>query len=63
MNQTKMLTFENNLNAIFSSQYVVPIYQRGYAWEEAEIYQMLSDIIDVGKDKNCQNYHVGTLVV
>ena len=63
MNQTKMLTFENNLNNIFSNQYVVPIYQRGYAWEEAEIHQMLSDIIDVGKDKNCQNYHVGTLVV
>ena len=41
--------------------YVIPMYQRNYAWEEGEITQLIQDIIDylpAGR-----NYYIGTLVV
>jgi hypothetical protein len=41
--------------------YVIPMYQRNYAWEEGEITQLIQDVIDyLPKD---QNYYIGTLVV
>lgn len=48
-------------------RYVVPMYQRNYAWGEAEITQLLQDIHDyqqksIGKETP-QTYHIGTLVV
>lgn len=43
------------------SDYLIPMYQRNYAWEEAEIRQLVRDIADyVGGG---QPYHIGTLVV
>ncbi|WML90812.1 DUF262 domain-containing HNH endonuclease family protein [Thiothrix lacustris] len=43
-----------------SAYYVIPMYQRNYAWEEGEITQLIQDIIDyVGET----NYYIGTLVV
>lgn len=43
------------------SDYLIPMYQRNYAWEEAEIRQLVRDIADyVDRD---QAYHIGTLVV
>ena len=41
--------------------YVIPMYQRNYAWGEPEISQLIQDI------KDCQNtdrpkYYIGTLV-
>lgn len=41
--------------------YVIPMYQRNYAWDEGEITQLIQDVIDylpAGR-----NYYVGTLVV
>ena len=41
--------------------YLIPMYQRNYAWDEAEISQLIQDVIDylpAGK-----NYYIGTLVV
>lgn len=41
--------------------YVIPMYQRNYAWDEGEITQLIQDVIDylpVGR-----NYYIGTLVV
>ena len=43
-------------------EYVIPVYQRNYAWGEKEITQLIQDIADyvcVNKD---QNYYIGTLV-
>lgn len=42
-------------------RYRVPIYQRNYAWEEAEITQLIDDVIDFLESKG--NYYIGTLVV
>lgn len=44
--------------------YTIPIYQRNYAWREAEITQLIQDIIDYTNKRNDdRNYYLGTLVV
>ena len=50
---------ELNLKNIFESKYVIPIYQRNYAWESKEIEQLLNDICDFSGDK----YYLGNLIV
>ena len=44
-----------------SANYIIPMYQRNYAWEEGEITQLIQDVIDYMPNK--QNYYIGTLVV
>ena len=47
------------ISKIFNEDtYIIPIYQRNYAWEEKEIYQLLDDIISAE-----ENYYLGTLIV
>lgn len=42
--------------------YMIPIYQRNYAWEEDEITALIKDVYDsAAKDKN-KPYYIGTLV-
>ena len=42
--------------------YVIPIYQRNYAWEEDEINALIKDVYDsFAKNKN-DYYYIGTLV-
>lgn len=46
-------------------EYVIPMYQRNYAWEEGEITQLIQDVIDYlpkSGDK-ARNYYIGSLVV
>lgn len=44
-----------------NDRYIIPMYQRNYAWEEGEITQLLQDVIDsIPQDKP---YYIGTLVV
>lgn len=45
--------------------YVIPMYQRNYAWEEGEITQLIQDVIDYlpEPDKPARNYYIGSLVV
>lgn len=50
---------EFNLQTVFRGfQYVVPIYQRNYAWKKDEIEQLLNDIAD-----SEGNYCIGNLIV
>lgn len=51
--------FENNDN------YIIPIYQRNYAWGLGEVTQLIQDISDYAFDeeKSKTNYYIGTLVV
>lgn len=44
------------------NSYVIPMYQRNYAWGEAEITQLVQDIKDFQNGKN-KPYYIGTLVV
>ena len=48
-----------------SDRYVIPRYQRNYAWEEKEITQLIQDVFDFAMDpqKIHSNYYIGTLVV
>lgn len=41
--------------------YIIPMYQRNFAWDEGEITQLIQDIIDYLPEGN--NYYIGTLVV
>ena len=56
-----------SIKALLSSrdEYVIPMYQRNYAWEEGEITQLIQDVIDYlpKKGENPRNYYIGTLVV
>jgi hypothetical protein len=46
-----------------SGTYVIPVYQRNYAWEEAEVKQLIQDISDFSDANPDKNYFIGTLVV
>ncbi|QEY26427.1 DUF262 domain-containing protein [Neisseria zalophi] len=50
-----------------NSHYLIPIYQRNYAWGEKEIKQLIQDIIDYilkqEQEQEQQPYYIGTLVV
>lgn len=41
-------------------EYVIPLYQRAYAWTDEQIKQLIEDVIDIDNDKN---YYIGTLIV
>lgn len=56
---------EKTINDIFAGKkkYVVPLYQREYAWTECEVGRLLSDIWEAYRNDSSRNYYVGTLVV
>lgn len=60
---------EIKISEIFDdAQYIVPIYQRNYAWNNREIEQLIDDINDAIKNENKdaendKNYFLGTLIV
>lgn len=47
------------------AHYVIPMYQRNYAWNEGEITQLIQDVIDYMPDSQsvARNYYIGTLMV
>ena len=55
---------------IFTSeecQYIIPLYQREYAWGEKQIVRLIEDISDAEKDnkdaEKDKKYYIGTLIV
>lgn len=50
----KVTIFDTN------AYYVIPLYQRDYAWEDKEIVQLIDDINDIDSS---ENYYIGSLVV
>src|SRR4051812_32109900 len=53
-----------NVSDLFvSGEYVIPIYQRNYAWEEGEVKQLLQDVHDFSNAYPDKDYFIGTLVV
>lgn len=63
--QVILLTPKELLNGI--EHYLIPMYQRNYAWGNSEIEQLIVDIMDAQIDaknaKEHKNYYLGTLVV
>ena len=56
---------EKTIADIFAGEekYVVPLYQREYAWTECEVGRLLADIWEAYRNDSSRNYYVGTLVV
>lgn len=44
------------------AHYVIPRYQRAYAWEDKEVGQLIDDINDIDIDST-ENYYIGSLIV
>lgn len=43
-------------------QFVIPIFQRPYSWEEAECDQLWSDLLRAGRDDEIPTHFVGSIV-
>lgn len=43
-------------------QFRIPIYQRNYAWGEAQCRQLLRDVLAVGDDESAATHFLGTVV-
>ena len=63
--QVTLLTPKELLDG--TKHYLIPMYQRNYAWGNSEIEQLIVDIMDAQIDaknsKEYKNYYLGTLVV
>lgn len=46
-----------------SNKYLIPIYQRNYAWQKAQVIQLVQDIADYSEINEDKTYYIGTLVV
>jgi Protein of unknown function DUF262/Protein of unknown function (DUF1524) len=58
-NEISQLSIKELLNG--EVDYIIPMYQRNYAWEEGEVTQLIQDVIDY--QPGGKNYYIGTLVV
>ena len=55
------IIYPTNKTIFSEDKYVIPLYQRGYAWEEKQIRQLIEDIDDI--EDNESNYYIGSLIV
>ena len=62
MTNTPEQLAELTVSKLFTDgQYIIPIYQRNYAWGKMEIEQLLQDLIDAASQQ--KDYYLGSLVV
>ena len=45
-----------------SPQFVIPIYQRTYSWNEKECFQLWEDILRTGRNDAVSAHFVGSIV-
>ena len=45
-----------------SNKYIIPLYQRNYAWGKEQIEALIQDIYEAYKNQS-SNYYIGSLVV
>mgnify|MGYP001034641971 CR=1 FL=1 len=53
------IIFADDKNIFSKDKYIIPLYQRAFAWEDKEIQQMIDDIMNFETD----NYYLGNLIV
>ncbi|RVU30539.1 DUF262 domain-containing protein [Neptunomonas marina] len=63
MNNPSNATFLSIGELFENGEYIIPIYQRNYAWGAPEIEQLLQDIWDMASESRGQPYYLGSLVV
>lgn len=63
-NNVEKLTIITPDGTIFDteSEYVIPLYQRAFSWEEKQLLQFLEDIQDMDQDDEA-HYYIGSLIV
>lgn len=59
VDEFRIIEKDENLFDI-EGEYVIPLYQRAFAWEEKQLIQLVEDINDIAEDAN---YYIGSLVV
>lgn len=62
MSQDNRIKSLNIRELLEQDNYIIPIYQRNYAWGNSEIEALLMDIINAYK-RGTKNYYIGSLVV
>jgi len=55
--ETMVLEFLQN-----SSQFIIPIYQRTYSWEQEQCQQLWDDIVRAGRSESASVHFVGSIV-
>ena len=55
--EARLLDFLEN-----SPQFVIPIYQRIYSWDQPECRQLWDDILRAGRDAEIRSHFIGTIV-
>lgn len=55
--ETKLLDFLHK-----SPQFIIPIYQRAYSWQESECRQLWNDIMRTGRDDAVPAHFIGSIV-
>lgn len=55
--ESKFLNFLSN-----ARQFVIPIYQRTYSWDEKQCQQLWDDILNAGRKKDFNTHFVGSIV-
>lgn len=64
MNEKNKEPTELTVESLFAAgQYIIPIYQRNYAWGKTEIEQLLQDLMDAASQTVQKDYYLGSLVV
>lgn len=58
----KQIKSLNIKELISQDRYIIPIYQRNYAWGNDEIEVLLTDMVKAF-ERNVENYYIGSLVV
>lgn len=46
-----------------NGKYIIPIYQRNYAWGKLELEQLIDDVYDASIHSKDKSYYIGSLVV
>ena len=58
-----MKKLDKTIGEVWKDKYVVPLYQRNFAWTEKEINLLLQDAYDSFVKDPLSNYYIGSLVV
>lgn len=61
-------TLNKTISQVWDERYVIPLYQRNFAWAEDQIGQLLQDLYDHAPKTEankslCDNYYLGSLVL
>lgn len=59
----KTENLNKSITEIFGARYIIPLYQRNFAWREEQILRLLQDVYEAYTTNPEGNYFIGSLVV